>query len=673
MGKRTQPNFHYLVGAVLVVGTTVVGSLLTKSLTGQQSLWSILVCAALGIVVTFFYLRWQARSAAESPEAIDRQIEELAPKLRESVRSRSYGARGDLIADDLKKLDLGTTPRVGWVQDPTRNKEPEPLSEGANIVSAFASSRRRLLIVGEPGSGKTMAAYALIEHLDETEGDERTPLLINLSAWEDQDSFENFLFDYLRSPVGYEVSQHAVARKFVEDRRYSLILDGLDEIPAGLREHFSECLDDFMRGLPNEVAVIVTCRSQEYEKLKADYRTGLGLVQAVEVLPLTGQQLDEAFVELAEKRGEDWKKIRLTRRQLVAYRLVRHLLSNPLFLNLAVEGNLNPRELLNCDEVQELQELVFERYLDLTLTDQSQYNPADARGHLTWIARFLNGVEVSPFGLKTTDATVFDLASLTPPEPPRGYRLVGGLIFGLIYGLIVGLIVGLIYGLIFGLIFGLIYGLIYGLVSGLVWELFGALPSKWNQKRSRSALSSRLTFVWPLARQRRSDFLRRAGWGWLGGGLIWGLILGPSLGLIDGLIYGLIYGLIVGLIVGLIWGLVETRPVLITSRTLTEARSRSLISALVVGLIGVLGGALLLSFGPVVGLVGGLNNGGWFVLLQKVAHRRLARAGKLPSRPGAFLEWGIERQIFRQVGGGVRFRHDLIQQHLASAPEAMPQ
>jgi hypothetical protein len=72
-----------------------------------------------------------------------------------------------------------------------------------------------------------------------------------------------------------------------------------------------------------------------------------------------------------------------------------------------------------------------------------------------------------------------------------------------------------------------------------------------------------------------------------------------------------------------------------------------------------------LVLGLIVGLFVGLNNGGWFVLLQKGAHRRLARAGKLPSRAGDFLEWGIDRQVFRRVGGGVRFRHNLIQQHLA--------
>jgi hypothetical protein len=76
-----------------------------------------------------------------------------------------------------------------------------------------------------------------------------------------------------------------------------------------------------------------------------------------------------------------------------------------------------------------------------------------------------------------------------------------------------------------------------------------------------------------------------------------------------------------------------------------------------------------LALGLIVGLFVGLNNGGWFVLLQKVAHRRLARAGNLPPRPYDFLDWGIEKQIFRRVGGGVRFRHNLIQQHLASTSD----
>jgi len=100
------------------------------------------------------------------------------------------------------------------------------------------------------------------------------------------------------------------------------------------------------------------------------------------------------------------------------------------------------------------------------------------------------------------------------------------------------------------------------------------------------------------------------------------------------------------------------------------------IGELVVGLVAegeelIWGLVVSLELGLGLGLVLALRNGGWFVWLQKVAHRRLARARNLPPRPYDFLEWGIDRQIFRRVGGGVRFRHSLIQQHLADTSEGV--
>jgi len=677
---------------------------------------------AAGIVVTYLLSRFQARSQEQSPEAIKERVSRLEPELRKQVQARSYGARRNLIEAPLRELDLDITPRLGWVRDP-RLIEPEPVSEklADDIIGAFESSKRRILIVGEPGSGKTIAAYSLIEYLDNTEGDERTPLLVNLSAWEAQEDFETFLVDYLCALVGYEVHERAVARAFIGSGDYNLILDGLDEIPLRLRQHFSERLDEFVRGLPSEVGVVVTCRIQEYEELLATHSTGLGLVQAVEILPLSSEQLDSAFVGLA-KLDHDWEAF-LSQRDLRAYQRVRDLLSNPLFLNLAVVGHLSPGQLLDWSTTeQELRELVLDSYLDRTLADQREYEPEDARRYLSWIARFLNGAEVSPFGLRTSDFTVFDLADFTPPDPPRRYRLFGSLAVGLLSGLDVGLLYGLVEGLLSGLLHGPAFGLVGGLVFGLVWWPF-----------KRSAVRSRLSLVWPSTRRQLLNFLRRAGRG-LVLGLIFGLVVGLMFGLIFGvsfllligegavegllyglaevlvigLVFGLVFGLIFGLVLALGFGLLQTRTVLTTSRTPKEARSRSLIAALTwllsgllsvlllaLGIFGLVGLGLAqvntqggppgpywlawlligLTFfvvpGLFAGLVLGLRNGGWFVLLQNIAHRRLARARNLPAGPYDFLEWGIERQLFRRVGGGVRFRHNLIQQHLANTSEGV--
>jgi hypothetical protein len=696
VGDKKTRRWIPLGSATLTIVGSVIAFKLTQALSGSPSLPIVGAWMAAGIIVTYLLSRLQARSQEESPEAIKERLSQLEPELRKQVQIRSYGARRSLIEAPLRELDLDVTPRLEWVRDP-RLEGPKPVSKeiADDVVAAFESSKRRLLIVGEPGSGKTMAAYSLIEYLAEAEGAEgRIPLLVNLSAWEAQDDFETFLVDYLCSSVGYEVHERAVARAFIDSDRYSLILDGLDEIPVSLRGHFAERLDEFVRGLSGEVGVVVTCRTQEYEELVGSHSTGLGLVQAVEILHLTDRQLDSAFVELTN-RDKDWETF-LLQRHYTAYQRVRHLMSNPLFLNLAVVGHLSPDQLLDATTTErDLQDLVLETYLDRTLADQEQYEPEDARRYLSWIARFLNGDEVSPFGLKTSDYTVLDLADLTPPDPPRRYRLFMALGAGLI-GMVVGMLQSLFHGELFPLYVGMLKVLGVWLLDGLEWGIYFGLIvgvlAGWPFKRS--AVSTRLTLVWPSTRQRLRDFLSRAGLGLVRGllfGLVWALILGLTaftvklltqlvlqsdspLGsfLADTLIAMLVAGPVTGLTIGLVWGLVsgliEPRSVLVTSRTPKEVRSRSLIAALVWLVAGVLAFGvvtapvlqlislqLISSTGPltwgflidglviglILGLGWGLRNGGGFVLLQKVVHARTTFWIGV-SRDRFFAGWGAE-------------------------------
>jgi NACHT domain len=240
VGKNTRRAIPLLSATLTILGS-VIAYQLTESLSSSRSWAIVLAWVAAGIIVTYLLTRLQARSQEQSPEAIKERVSQLQSELRKQVQARSYGARRNLIEAPLRELELDITPRVGWVRDP-RLLEPEPVAEkfADGIVAAFESSKRRLLIVGEPGSGKTLAAYSLIEHFDESEGAAgRIPLLVNLSAWEVQDVFESFLVDYLCSSVGYEVPERAVARAFIDSDQYNLILDGLDEIPV--HERAIEC------------------------------------------------------------------------------------------------------------------------------------------------------------------------------------------------------------------------------------------------------------------------------------------------------------------------------------------------------------------------------------------------------------------------------------------------
>src|SRR5215212_6233928 len=167
VGGRTRRSVPLLVGATVATGLPVAGALFTVLMNSEYRLSLLPLWFALFLFLNYLNLRLQRRSQEEGPEAIKEQVAQLHSALRWQVQSRTFGARSRLIAAPLEELDLDITPRLGLVRDP-RLAKPEPISErDTDIIAAFITSKRRLLIVGEPGAGKTTAAYALIEHLDD--------------------------------------------------------------------------------------------------------------------------------------------------------------------------------------------------------------------------------------------------------------------------------------------------------------------------------------------------------------------------------------------------------------------------------------------------------------------------------------------------------------------------
>jgi predicted NACHT family NTPase len=124
----------------------------------------------------------------------------------------------------------------------------------------------RLVISGEPGTGKTtLAVLLLLDLIDHLKDDDPVPVLFTLDGWDpDVTDFSSWLA--CRISEDYPALRaddygHAVADALVSQRQVLPILDGLDEIPAPLR---TKVIVSLNRAMSYDDQLILTTRSAEY-------------------------------------------------------------------------------------------------------------------------------------------------------------------------------------------------------------------------------------------------------------------------------------------------------------------------------------------------------------------------------------------------------------------------
>ncbi|MFF9351185.1 NACHT domain-containing protein [Streptomyces sp. NPDC014734] len=150
--------------------------------------------------------------------------------------------------------------------------------------------RRRLVVLGAAGSGKTVLSVLLTlellaRRLTQGEDDVPVPLVLSLESWDTRrQSFTDWLMDRLRQdhPGLPPVDGVHPARRLVLDRRVLPVLDGLDELPGHRRD---EVLDALNAGLGGTGDVVLMSRTAEYEHLDGRGR-GLRHATVIESLPL---------------------------------------------------------------------------------------------------------------------------------------------------------------------------------------------------------------------------------------------------------------------------------------------------------------------------------------------------------------------------------------------------
>src|SRR5260221_2632661 len=120
------------------------------------------------------------------------------------------------------------------------------LPKGARLLSVFDRLNGKLLILGEPGSGKTTCMLDLARDLlnrAEADPEHPIPVMFNLSSWSEQ---QKPLAEWLVDELGgkYQVPQK-IAQDWMDRDALLLLLDGFDEVARERRGACAAAINSF--------------------------------------------------------------------------------------------------------------------------------------------------------------------------------------------------------------------------------------------------------------------------------------------------------------------------------------------------------------------------------------------------------------------------------------------
>jgi hypothetical protein len=602
-------------------------------------------------------------------EAVRRRIITPAPAM---VRWR--WADGEMAAT---RSDVTMPPTPGAGPMPLRSlKGPEAAVLGSGVVGRLHDElyarlpHGRLVVVGEPGAGKTGAMILLLlaalDYRASLLPDQRervpvpvwltmgrwNPTAISLRTW----AAETMNRDHpalLAAEYGPDS-----AEELLSGGRVALFLDGLDEMPQAIRAQAMRRINDEAQGL----RIVLTSRTAEFRHALQDSR--LHNTAVVELRPVRPAAAAAYLLnEQAGRARERWEQLGVYLKHHPNSAVARAL-DNPLALSAArdVYATQDPialAEAARFPTVQTIHKHLLNQLLFAAYPDEDQRRHASH--WLTWIARQMG---------TTRDLPWWEIPGWVAPWK---LCLVLGSAGGAFFGLAVGVITARIAGLAAGLSVGAVAGTVFGLGGGL------AMPYRGFQRWPRSFVPR-----WPRPRELRPVMDLGLGIGlaigliiWAAAGLaVWlGAQLAPWSGpaLIFALAAGFVFGLAIGL--GLGFGFLCTIPVAASpaataASTYRADRRTSIIAGLVIGgIAGVMAG---LVFGFIAGIVAGLDAGLVAMLLTvqvpivKLTEMILSFQERNRVNFRWLLEDALNRQLLRQAGTVYQFRHAALQDYLAS-------
>ena len=445
----------------------------------------------------------------------------VTSKHREAMLLRLQQMYQGLMSESLQEtawIELGLARLPGAVENPTnlvlrrRTQPPQALSPDTSVYQVYQEANHELLILGAPGTGKSTLLYQLgsdLMTLASQQPTEPFPVLFPLSSWaQKRQPLGEWMVEQLASPL-YHVPDK-LGQQWVQDEQILPLLDGLDEMDEAARPACIAAINTYRREYP--LCPLVVCsRSDEYQAATIGGR--LHLQNAIEVQPLTSQQLDAALAQAGSP-------VAALRSELETNTELHDLARTPLWLNVLLLTFKDTNILALPQQRAALQQQVCVRFVQRMIDEKGdRKRSVEQTTHwLTSLAR----------QMRKRNLTEFSILYLRPDWlailPRMGYSWSVGLCSGL-YFVMLGFLDPGLQSLVPGLQGFLVPGLL-----GLLGLLFGLLISQ---------TSSPLYLLFFITPRRGS------------------LVTGLLVGLLSGLRSGLLIGLLVGLLVSLFYSLLN--------------------------------------------------------------------------------------------------------------------
>jgi hypothetical protein len=534
-----------------------------------------------------------------------------------------------------------------------RESTHETLPAGTPMLEIFQTIGlgRSLLILGAPGSGKTTMLLELARQLIERARQDATepiPVVFNLASWTEKLTLTEWLAEQLN--VIYYVPQK-VAPTWVKENKMLLLLDGLDEVKQESRDKCVDAINAFRK--ENGLTSLAVCsRSQDY----ADLNTKLSFEGAIEVQPLTQEQITEFF----NRFGKEMAGIKQVLKKDSA---LREMAETPLFLSIMIMAYRDKQHveiLISGDEKSQRKHLFdtyIERMFERPHSNKMVFKKQDILHWLSSLAGKMIEHNEIPYELEKMQSNW--LGGTKRIQYNRVFGLAGGLAVGLAIELSVGLagLTGC------GLAAGLAAGLAFWSFAQGGQKIFTLDSVSWSWNKEKAFLPTISGLLFGLC-----------------GGPIYGLLANNWLG---GLLFGPFVGLIFGLFCELLFGLSikQVDRIAYPGQRLVFTAKNSLFISLLVGLMVmvVAWGVAVMENLPrrvslesglmVVGLFGSLAwliYGGLDLIEHYTLRLILARSNLLPWRLIPFLDHCTDLIFLRRVGGGYIFVHRLLMEHFAA-------